>query len=162
MILKYININIQTSNSSPKRLRKSIIINVKFYSHVCMIAGFQKEQDRRRHRTHNLGVGTPSFPHLCLDGPHCVGALMGSRWWFLKMTIEVGCHSNWSLGARTNARLATRKSTKTQPANTTNNTHSQQHNKQPTQHNKHYTHHTTTPDSRPTLNGDRVDWTRHV
>ena len=41
--------------------------------------GLQKEQDRRRYRTHNLGAETPSFPHLWLGGPLCVGALMGSR-----------------------------------------------------------------------------------
>ena len=30
--------------------------------------------DRRRHRTHNLGIKIPFLPHLCLGGHFCVGA----------------------------------------------------------------------------------------
>ena len=35
---------------------------------------FREKIDRRRHRTHNLGIKIPFLPHLCLGGPLCVWA----------------------------------------------------------------------------------------
>ena len=92
----------------------------------------RKKIDRRRFKIHNLGVETPSFPHLCLGGPLCVGALTGSRWWPLEMTLEAGSTS--SLDMHEQCKIHHKNVDQTTTFNTTNNTHNQptQQNSRPT------------------------------